>query len=107
MKKEILQKTRESRVKSFIERYKFLSDKKYFKDIRVSVAAYDSWAALGSAGSCEISGTSHYFYGFQHKRFTTKSGQKSHEAHWNSWGKICSPCYDEIEKQCDYKFIKF
>jgi len=98
MKKEIAQNTRENWVKRFIERNKFLSNPKHYKNILISSAAYDSFAAKGQAGSCEICGIGHYNCSFQHKRFTTKNRNKSCEYHWNDFGEICSACFDEIEK---------
>ena len=106
-KKPILEKTRQNRVSNFIERIKFLSDSKHYKYIKVSWAAYDSWAAQGQAGGCNICNVAHYNCSFQHKRRTTLKGGKPKEYHWNEFGKICSACFDEIEKQCNYKFIKF
>src|SRR3990167_9632945 len=50
--KEITQKTREQRIRSLIASSKFLNDTKYFKTNKVSVAAYDSWAAKGQVGGC-------------------------------------------------------
>jgi len=107
MKEEIKQSTRESRVKHFIDRIKFLVNPKHYKNIKVSWASYESWAAQGQAGGCCICNVGHYNCSFQHKRFTTKKGQKPHKYHWNEFGKICSACFDEVEKQCNYKFIKF
>jgi len=107
MKKEILQKTREQWVKSFIQSIKFLDDKKYHKNIKVSCAAWDSWAARGQAGGCRICNAGHYNYSFQQTRRTTISGNKPKVYHWNEFGKVCSSCFDEIEKQCNFNFKKF
>jgi hypothetical protein len=107
MRKEIKQSTRESRVKHFIARIKFLANSKYYKNIKVSWAAYDSWAAQGQAGNCQICNVKHYNCSFQHKRRTTISGNKPEKYYWNEFGKICSACYYEIERQCNYKFTKF
>ena len=104
--KEILQKTRENRVKAYIESNKFLTPK-HLKNIRVSWAAYDSWAARGQAGGCLLCSAKHYNCSFQEKRRTTLSGQKPHEYHWNEFGKICTACFEEIGKQLNYKFTKF
>ena len=107
MKKQILQKTREQRVKSYIQQIKFLADPKHHKNLRVSVAAYGSWAARGKAGGCYICNADHHNYTFQHKRRTTTSGNIPREYFWNPFGDMCSECFDEVEKQCNYKFIKF
>lgn len=106
MKKEIKQTTREQRVKVFISKWKFLSNPKYYKNIDMSWAAYDSFAAKGQAGNCNICGIGHYNCSFRHKRFTTKMGERPQEYHWNEFGNICSACFGEVEKQCNYKFIK-
>ena len=104
--KEITEKTRESRVKNFIGRYKFLSNPKYFKSNKVSTAAWDSWAARGQAGGCTICNVKHHNYTFHNKRFTTTSNSsKGRGWSWQRFGEVCSTCYSEIEKQCNYKFI--
>jgi len=104
---EIKQKTREDRIKRFIAGIKFLQDPKHYKNIKVSWAAYDSWAAKGQAGGCSVCNAGHYNCSFQHKRFTTRKQNEPREYHWNDFGKICSACYEEVEKQCGYKFVKF
>ena len=106
-RKEIKQSAREKRVKHFIAEIKFLADPKYHKNIKVSWAAYDSFAVQGRAGSCEICGVKHYNCSFQHKRRTTKRNDKPRKYYWNDFGNICSDCYSEIEKQCNYKFVQF
>ena len=105
--KPISEKTRIKRVKSFIERHKFLANSKHHKYIRVSVAAFDSWAARGQAGGCGICNVKHYNCSFQHSRYTTTRGGESKRYHWNEIGQVCSDCYREIEKQCKYKFLTF
>ena len=106
--KEILQKTREERVKSFISRYKFLSNSKYYKTNKVSSAAWDSWAAQGKAGGCYVCNVKHYNYSIKNKRYTTTKGGKGHNWSFQDIGKgICSKCYEEVERQCSFKFIKY
>ena len=105
--KEILQKTRESRVKNFIGRWKFLSNSKYFSTNKVATAAWDSWAARGQAGGCQICGVKHHNMSFHNKRFTTTKGSKGRGWCWQEFGEVCSTCYVEIEKQCNYKFITY
>jgi hypothetical protein len=106
--KEIKPETRIQRVRDFISKYKFLSDKKYYKTNKVSVAAYDSWAAQGQAGGCCLCPVTNYFYGIHNKRYTTIGKNKGRAWSWQEiGGNLCSGCYDEIEKQCNYKFEKF
>ena len=105
-RKEITDKTRSSRVSAFIGRSKFFKPKQ-FKNTVCYWAAYDSWAARGQAGGCLLCSAKHYNCSFQEKRRTTLSGQKPHEYHWNEFGKICTACFEEIEKQLNYKFTKF
>ena len=109
MKKKILQSTREVRVKKFISAHKFLAVPKYYKGVEVSLAAYDSWAAQGQAGSCQICscqicGVGHYNGSFRHKRFTTTGKSKGVKYYFNEFGKLCGACLQEVEKQCQYKF---
>lgn len=106
--KEIKQETRISRVKDFIAQYKFLSDSKYYKTNKVSVAAYDSWAAQGQAGGCCLCPATNHHYGIHNKRYTTMGKEKGRGWSWQKiGGDLCSACYDEIEKQLNYKFNKW
>ena len=106
--REIKRETREQRVKSFIKEYKFLSDKKYYKTNKVSVAAYDSWAARGQAGGCRLCNCKSYIYNIHNKRYTTIEREKGRAWHWQEiGGNLCSPCYQEVEKQCNYEFERF
>lgn len=101
--KELKQETIEQRIRYFIKKIKFLSNIKYYKNNRVSCAAYDSWAARGQAGGCRICNSNCYNYTLHNNRNT---GKHKHW-HFNEFGKICSRCYTELEKQCNYKFKKY
>lgn len=103
MVRELKQETIEKRIKSFIQRYKFLKNEKYYKTNKVSVAAYDSWAARGQAGGCSTCNCEHYIYSLYNKRATGK------EKWWhsNKFGSFCRRCYQELERQCNYKFEKY
>jgi hypothetical protein len=107
--KDISQKTRESRVKNFIGRLKFLSNPRYFKTNKVSSAHWESSAAQGKAGGCYLCPANYYIYTFHNKRYTTTNqSYKGKEFYWqNIGGKLCDTCYYEIEKQCNYKFDKW
>lgn len=95
-------------VKKFIQNTKILRDRKFYKTNKVSLAAYDSRAAIGLAGGCNICKAKHYNATFHNKTFTTMKGDKrSREWYWQEFGKVCEECLEEIEKQCDYKFIKY
>jgi hypothetical protein len=106
--KEITQKTREQRIRTLIASSKFLNNTKYFKTNKVSVAAYDSWAARGQVGGCSKCNSKSYIYTIHNKRLT-----KSSNVFGGSWssrdigGHLCEECYKEVEKQCNYKFLKW
>lgn len=107
--REITEKTRQDRVKSFIGRYKFLKDPKYYKTNKVSVAAWDSWAAQGTAGGCVICPAGYHIHSVKNKRYTTTNKDASRrEWYWQKvGGDLCDVCYRELEKQCNYEFNKF
>ena len=112
--KEILQQTREKRIKDFISSHKFLSNSKYYKTNKVSVAHYESWAAQGKAGGCRICNANHYNYTIHNKRYTTPIGgehticrTKGNAWIWQKIGNLCSKCYEEVEKQCSFNFTKY
>ena len=108
MTKQISEKTREKRVSDFIKRYKFLYDKKYYKTNKVSCAHYESWAAQGKAGGCSICNTKHYNYTIHNKRWTKKYKESTNTSwSFNGMGNLCTFCYYEVEKQCDYGFVKY
>ena len=95
--------TRKQRIKAFIERCKFFKEHKYFKNNKVSCAAYDSWAARGQAGGCDICKKESYNYSLHNKRNT---GIHKHWA-FGDLAHLCEECYIELESQCNYKFIKY
>ncbi len=108
MKGKILQKTREQGVRDFIKRWKYLANPKYFKTNKISAAHWESWAAQGKAGGCCICNVGHYNYSLHNKRYTTTAGGKGQSWSFQQMGRgVCSECYTEIEKQCNYSFTKF
>lgn len=105
--KNINNKTREKRISNFIRSIKYLYNKKYYKINKVSCAAWDSWAAQGKAGGCRICNNNFYNKTLHNKRASTrKNGYKSDWV-FNHFGHLCDECYDELEKQLDYEFIKY
>ena len=68
--KAINEKTRTKRVKDMITNVKWLNNPKYFKTNKVSIAAWDSWAAQGQAGGCGVCGVSHHNATVYNKRHT-------------------------------------
>lgn len=108
MKKEIAQSTREQRIKRFIASRKFLSNSKYHKTNKISCAHFESWAARGQAGGCRLCNCGHYNYTIHNKRYTTTSRNSNRMVwHYAAIGKLCSECYAEVEKQCNYEFKKY
>lgn len=110
--KKISGKRRNELVKSYIQKVKYLQDKKYYKTNKVSCAAWDSWAATGKAGSCSICHIGYYNYTLHNKRSTTTKnyGLFSHKhSNWafQEYGKFCCECYNEILKQCNYEFKQY
>lgn len=94
----------EKRIKQVIANSKYLSNEKYFKMNKVSVAAWDSWAARGQAGGCGVCHAKNYIYTVYNIRHTTK---------YHSWSsnpvspQMCSQCYQELENQLNYSFRKW
>lgn len=104
--KAIKQETRIKNVSDLVLKCKFLRDNKYFKNNKVSMAAWDSWAASGQAGGCDTCNVGHHNYGLHNKRFS--KGHKGDGAwSWNEFGRLCSECYSELEKQVKYEFVKY
>lgn len=106
MKKQIKPETIIKNVKHLIEGKKFLKDAKYYKTNKVSCAAWDSWAARGQAGGCDTCNIGHHNYSLHNKRYSKGHSGKGAWS-WNTFGKLCSECYEELEKQVKYKFIKY
>jgi hypothetical protein len=110
--KQISQETRAKRISKLIASTKFLSNPKYYKTNKVSCAAWDSWAAQGKVGGCSICNTNHYNFNIHNTRhnhapFIIFSTTKKHWPSVNIGGKLCSNCYNEVEKQCNYVFKKY
>ena len=101
-----IKRTLEEKISDFIKRYKFLSDKKYYKTNKISVAAWDSWAANGQAGGCDVCDAKHHNYTLHNTRYSIGHSGKGAWS-WNGFGNLCSGCYSELERQVDYEFIKY
>lgn len=101
--KPITPETREKRIRDLIAGCKFLSNPKYHKTNKISCAAWDSWAAQGTAGGCHVCNVGHYNYSFHNKRHP---GKRSHWT-WNEMFNLCGGCYSELEKQVNYTFEKY
>jgi len=96
------------KVKEFIKLKKILREKKYYKTNKVSCAHFGSWAAQGKAGGCFICNNNYYNYTLHNRRFSTRSAtQKVSSWSFIEFGNLCSECYSELEKQCNYIFEKY
>ena len=87
-----------SRVKSFIENNKFLSNPKYFKNNFWSWAHFSSWVAEGKCGMCLIC-RDYPIASLCNTRHTTKFCKKTHD------GYICYTCVKKVEEEinCEFK----
>jgi len=79
-----------------IESNKFLQDEKYYKNNYWSWAAWDSFAAQGSAGGCGCCSAKHYEGTLINKRYHIKYHEVSR--------KLCSDCVSKVEEIINYKF---
>ena len=87
-----------------IDRVKFLKDKKYYKNNIWSMAAWDSWAARGTAGGCNCCSAKHYNGSLENKRYTHQPCSSSTSWQCNDIVKLCSECISKVEKIIDYEF---
>lgn len=78
---------------------KFLSDSKYHKNNRWSMAAWDSWAARGQAGSCPC-GCGYYNATLTNKRADNKFCRQVSV-------NFCHACKTKIEDIIGVKFPTF
>lgn len=81
---------------------KFLRESTYHKNNFWSVAAYDSWAARGQAGSCAC-GCGYYNASLCNTRRNTKKGC-GREYCKHVMERFCENCISEIEKRLNTKF---
>lgn len=91
------------RIKLIIEHNKFLKKSKYYKNNYWSLAAWDSWAAQGKAGSCSC-GCGYYNSSLHNKRFSTSKGGKNTSNYHFVGLNVCYDCEILIEKEINYKF---
>jgi hypothetical protein len=98
----IKQERHEKWLQSYCIENKFLRDEKYYKNNYWSMAAYDSWAAQGKAGSCPC-GCGHYNGTLCNTRASAKSGGR--ENHCKDVSRnLCYDCIKKIEKILNHTF---
>lgn len=104
---------RKRKVKTLIMRTKFLRDEKYYKNNILSVASWDSWAAIGQGEGCDCCGSKSYNVSLENKRHSRRVyvGNLSHcykigKSSWqgNSILNLCHHCISQIERIINYKF---
>lgn len=108
--KVINEKTRTERIKDMITNSKWLNSSKFFKTNKVSIAAWDSWAAQGSAGGCEVCFVKHHNATVYNKRNSSGRRFGRYGSKWHSnpvSRQMCSECYNELKKQIGFQFVEW
>ena len=100
--RDITEKTRVSRVRDFIGRNKFFQPK-HFNNTVCYWAAYDSWAAQGTAGGCNACYTEHYNAVIENKRKWKSNLILGSRKRGDKIAEVCGDCFYEIEKQLGIK----
>ena len=101
-KEEIRKDRNEKRLDELVLSNKYLRDEKYHKNNEWSVAAWDSWAAQGKAGSCGC-GCGYYNSSLRNRRATTKRGGIVKHCKYVI-ERLCYDCVSGIEKRLGKKF---
>jgi len=104
-KLELKKERNEKRLDELVKTNKYLANKVHYKNNHWVMAAWDSWAAQGKAGSCGC-GCGYYNASLQNTRKKTdKGGGKS----WlpEVLKMVCSDCLHGIEKRLGVTFKRF
>lgn len=95
----------EKRINDLIVNLKYLADSKFYKTNRWSMAACDSWAAQGKAGSCAC-GCGYYNGTLYNKRKNTEKGGR--KAFLRDVGpKLCHSCIKMVTDKLNVDFKRF
>ena len=103
-KDELMAIKREKIIKDLINSLRYLNNPKYHKNNFWSIAAWDSWAAQGKAGSCSC-GCGYYNGSLCNtRRHTERGGGVEHCKHVRE--KFCNSCINLIENKVNVKFTR-
>jgi len=90
------------RIDELVSSLKFLANPSYYKNNFWSMAAWDSWANQGKAGSCGC-GCGNYQASLNNtRRSTRKGGRKEHCKY--VFERICTDCISIIENKIGVQF---